>query len=382
MEDTVNAFVSQFEIEGAAAGPLAGLTFGAKDIFDVAGHLTGCGSPDWARTHGPAEAHAPPVATLLGAGARLVGKTHTDEIAYSLMGANAHYGTPVNTAAPDRVPGGSSSGSVAAVAAGLVDIGLGSDTGGSVRMPASFCGVYGLRTTHGAIPIDRTMPLAPSFDTVGWFARDLALMDRVAEVFALPPADSRPHRLLLPVDVWAEAEADTVAAVAPALATLQAAHGPATPLRLAPDGLDIWFETFRVAQAAEVWQAHGPWVEATAPSFGPGVADRFRMAAGITATQWATARTTRETVRARLEAVLDGGAVLVLPTSPGPAPLRTASEGDLDTFRRRALRMLCAAGLAGLPQLSIPAGLAGGAPVGLSLLGGRGSERTLIAMAG
>ncbi|MEL6997434.1 MAG: amidase family protein, partial [Pseudomonadota bacterium] len=145
MDDTANAFIEIFELEGAADGPLAGLTFCAKDIYDVAGHQTGCGSPDWAASHPIATSHAAPVAALLEAGARLVGKTHTDEIAYSLMGVNAHYGTPINTAAPDRIPGGSSSGSVAAVAAGLVDIGLGSDTGGSVRVPASFCGVFGLR---------------------------------------------------------------------------------------------------------------------------------------------------------------------------------------------------------------------------------------------
>ena len=180
LTDTADAFVSTFTVAGAGDGPLSGLTFAAKDIYDVAGHVTGCGNPDWARTHPPAEAHAPAVATLLAAGATLVGKTHTDELAYSLMGANAHYGTPKNTADPRRVPGGSSSGSVAAVAAGLVDIGLGSDTGGSVRLPASFCGVYGLRTTHGLLPLDTAMPLAPSFDTVGWYSSDLGTMTRIA----------------------------------------------------------------------------------------------------------------------------------------------------------------------------------------------------------
>lgn len=380
MKDTANAFIEMFDLAGAAGGPLAGLTFAAKDIYDVAGHMTGCGSPDWAASHDMATRHAPPVAALLDAGALLVGKSHTDEIAYSLMGVNAHYGTPLNTAAPDRIPGGSSSGSVAAVAAGLVDIGLGSDTGGSVRMPASFCGVYGLRTTHGMVPITDTMPLAPSFDTAGWFTRDIATMDKVAQAFDLPPPTEGAVRLLLPVDAWARASADTVAAVAPTLAKLEARYGSATPVVLAPEGLGTWFECFRTTQAAEVWAAHRDWVEAVNPAFGPGVADRFQMAAAVTAEAWSNAREIRETVVERMQALLPGDAVMVLPTSPGPAPLRAADQAGLDDFRMHALHLLCPAGLAGLPQISCPAGLVDGAPVGLSLLGSRGAERTLIAL--
>lgn len=379
MKDTANAFIEIFEMEGAPNGPLAGLTFCAKDIYDVAGHQTGCGSPDWAASHPVAETHAAPVAALLAAGARLVGKSHTDEIAYSLMGVNAHYGTPINSAAPDRIPGGSSSGSVAAVAAGLVDIGLGSDTGGSVRMPASFCGVYGLRTTHGAVAIEGTMPLAPSFDTVGWFARTPELMDKAAEAFGLPASDGTPPRLLLPVDAWAEAETDTVAAIGPALTRLAEKFGSITPVILAPGGLPDWFEAFRVCQAAEVWQAHKDWVEAVDPSFGPGVADRFKMAAGITAEAWEAARQIRESARARMAEIVTDGAMLVLPTGPGPAPLRDTDPAGLDGFRTRALHLLCAAGLAGYPQLSMPAGLVDGAPVGLGLVGAAHTDRALIA---
>lgn len=380
MKDSVNAFVSFAEVPGAPAGPLMGLTFGSKDIYDVAGQMTGCGSPTWAETHEPATEHAPPVAALLAAGARLVGKTHTDELAYSLMGVNAHYGTPTNPADPQRVPGGSSSGSVAAVAAGLVDIGLGSDTGGSVRLPASFCGVYGIRTTHGAIALDRTMPLAPSFDTAGWFARDLDLMALVAGAMGLPEA-AHPNRLLLPVDAWARASAETVAILAPALTQLEDRLGPATPVVLAPDGLGRWFECFRVTQAAEVWEAHGPWVEAAKPKFGPGVADRFRMAAGISAEEWVAARRFRESIRSRVSDLLGEGAVMVMPTSPEPAPMRDAGENALNDFRIRALAMLCTAGLAGLPQLSLPAGRVEDGPVGLSLIGARETDRSLIAFA-
>ena len=182
--DTCGAFCrhTHVELAGAASGPLAGLTFAAKDIYDVAGHKTGFGSPDWFATHDAAVATAPVVQRLLAAGAHMVGKTHTDELTYSLYGENAHYGTPVNVNAPGRIPGGSSSGSAAAVAAALVDFALGSDTGGSVRAPASFCGIYGMRPTHGRVPLAGACPLAASFDTAGWFARDAALLARIGRV--------------------------------------------------------------------------------------------------------------------------------------------------------------------------------------------------------
>eukprot|EP00752_Nemacystus_decipiens_P019502 g17558.t1 len=159
---------------------------GIKDLFDVAGLRTGNGSPTWLAAAEPATADAPVVATLLDAGARFVGKTLTDEMAWSLNGENAHYGTPVNVAAPGRIPGGSSAGSAAAVAGGLVDFALGSDTGGSVRAPASYCGIWGLRPTHGRIALDGAMALAPSFDTAGWFAKTPEIMAQVGDILFSP----------------------------------------------------------------------------------------------------------------------------------------------------------------------------------------------------
>src|SRR5206468_3179731 len=179
-------------VKGTGAGPLANLIFGVKDIYDVAGHKTGFGSPDWLATHGPATRTAPSVQILLDARADLVGKTHSDELAYSLTGENAHYGTPINVNAPGRIPGGSSSGSAAAVAGGLVDFALGTDTGGSVRIPASFCGIYGIRPTHGRLPLDGMVGQAPSFDTIGWFARDADLLARIGEVLLGVDLDRAP----------------------------------------------------------------------------------------------------------------------------------------------------------------------------------------------
>ena len=134
-----------FEIAGAASGPLHGLTFATKDIFDIAGRVTGCGNPDWLASHAPAANNAAAVQKLLDAGARMLGKTITDELAFSLNGQNFHYGTPRNAVTPERVPGGSSCGSASAVGHGIVDLALGSDTGGSVRIPACLNGIFGIR---------------------------------------------------------------------------------------------------------------------------------------------------------------------------------------------------------------------------------------------
>ena len=182
------AFVERFTLPPTRSGPLDGLTFAVKDLIDVAGHRTGCGNPTWLATHPPATVSAICVEQLLAAGARCEGKTITDEIAFSLLGENHHYGTPLNPAAPDRVPGGSSSGSASAVACGLVDFALGTDTGGSVRIPASNCGIWGLRPSHGFISVAGVMPLAPTLDTVGVFARDINVLERAAAVL-LPDDD-------------------------------------------------------------------------------------------------------------------------------------------------------------------------------------------------
>ncbi len=380
MKDTVNAFVEMLEIPGAEHGPLEGMTFGVKDLYDVAGRVAGCGNPEWQRTHPQATAHAPAVAALLDAGGQMVGMTHTDELAYSLMGVNAHYGTPVNSADPRRVPGGSSSGSAAAVAAGLVDFALGSDTGGSVRLPASFCGIWGIRTSFGHISLSGAMPFTDSFDTAGWFARDAATMDKVAQAYGLQPGTA-PRRLLLPVDIWARAGADTINALAPALARLEAALGPARPVRISPEGLEIWHETFRICQASEIWHVHGDWISQNTPDFGPGIQQRFEIASQINATTAQAQQAEKARIAAHIRALVPPDCVLVLPTSPGPAPFLSDPDSALDAFRMAAFEMLCVAGLSGLPQLSVPVGKVDGGPVGLSLVGAQGQDRALIALA-
>jgi amidase len=366
------------ELPTVPDGPLAGLRLAVKDLFDIAGRPTGAGNPTWAASHAVPAATAPAVQHLLAAGARFAGKTVTDELAYSLMGRNAHFGTPINPAAPDRLAGGSSSGSAAAVAGGLAEIGLGTDTGGSIRLPGSFCGLYGFRPSHGRIPIEGVVKLAPSFDTVGWLTRDAATLARVAAVFGIVPDRWPSVRLLLAEDAFAASGEAVTKALREALDRVSAVLGPARPIVLAEPGLGRWREVFRICQAAEVWATHRAWVEAVRPGFGPGVAERFAAASRLTPAEIADARRDRQAVRARLASLLAGDTLVCLPTAPGPAPLRSADAAAEDRYRALALELLCPAGLAGLPQVTLPLATIDGAPLGLSLLAGPGRDEFLL----
>jgi amidase len=383
--DPVNAFMpyAPIAVPAAASGPLAGLSFAVKDIYDVAGYPTGGGSPVRLAESPTHSETAPVVARMLQAGARFLGKTQTDELTFSLNGQNKHYPEPLNPRAPGRITGGSSSGSAAAVAAGLADFALGSDTGGSMRAPASYCGLWGIRPTQDRVSLARAMPLAPSFDTAGYFADDPAVFGRVAPVFlgddAAPFALTRPLRA--EDAVAALLSAREAQALAPAEAKVAALLGLAAPVIVAPEGLQDWYWTFRRLQAAEAWGVHGAWIEARNPDMTPGVRERFEFGRDVTAAQLADARAKRVRQAAHLDALLGADGVLVLPSMPGIAPSRDLAGEALQAFRERALSILCIAGLSGLPQVSMPLASLDGCPLGLSLIGPRGSDRALVALA-
>jgi amidase len=300
-----------------------------------------------------------------------------------MTGRNAHYGAPVNPAAPDRITGGSSSGSVSAVAGKLADFALGSDTGGSVRIPASYCGVFGLRPTHGRIATSGVADLAPSFDTVGWFARDAALMERIGRVLlGDKPAETNPARLIIGEDLFALADKDVVATVQPAVIKAKTFIGRTESARVfGSSGRAEWREAFRLLQAREAWQADGPWITQHKPKLGPDVKERFDIASKVTDAQLDAPRRLRDEVTASMAALLANRAVLCLPSSPVPAPKRDASLETLGEVRQRTMALTCIAGLARLPQISIPAGQVGGAPVGLSFIAARGEDMMLLALA-
>jgi amidase len=384
IDDRLGAFCRENHVElpGATTGPLHGLAFAAKDVFDVAGSRTGAGSPDWLRSHPPAEATAAAVRRLLDAGADFVGRTQTDEVVYSLNGENSHYGTPVNPKAPGRIPGGSSSGSAVAVAGGLVDIALGTDCGGSVRLPASYCGVFGFRPTHGRVDASRAVALAPSFDVVGWFAGDPTVLEQTGRI--LVEGRDRvftPRRALIATDAFSAAAPSMRAALEAGIDAVAGLVTRTEEVVVHPAGLAELQTWFRLLQAFEVWQTHGEWVTRVKPRFGPGIRERFAFASTVSLADVQGPRRERERFAAAMDDILGDDGLLCLPTAPGIAPLRNTPAPDLEAFRARAISLLAIAGLARLPQLSIPVGTLDGCPVGLSLVGPRDSDLTLLAFA-
>ncbi len=385
LHDPAHAFVPypEAEVPRAASGPLSGLNFGVKDLFDVAGYPTGGGSPIVLAMSGIKTGHAPTVARLLDAGAAFAGKTVTDEFAFSMNGNNAHFGAPINGAASDRISGGSSSGSAAAVSNRMCDFALGTDTGGSVRAPASHCALLGLRPTHGRISLARVLDLAPSFDTCGFFARDASTFARVAEVLLGDDPQPLPAapRLLWPSEVWALLAPEVAQEAGAAAERVQAVLGRSAPVAVVRDSFEAMFWHFRHLQGREAWMTDGPLIERYAPPLGPGVAERFAWSRQVSDAKVAEARAFREAYDAQITDLLGHDGVLLMPTMPDVAPLRAADEASLEDYRNRATRMLCIAGLARLPQLSLPLVWRDGVPMGLSLVGPRGSDRSLVALA-
>lgn len=374
--------------QGAWDGPLEGLTVAVKDLFAIKGYRIGAGNPTYLDSARAETTTAPAVADLLRGGASLRGIARTDEFAYSIAGDNAHYGTPPNAALPGALPGGSSSGPATAVATGQADVGLATDTAGSVRVPASYQGLWGLRTTHGLVPRQGLLPLAQSFDTVGWLTRDGATLQRVADwclsydgsdstesVFGESGADL-PWRFVIPAEALDAADAATRAAFEAFVAA------SALPVDTALIGdVDDYLVPFRTVQGAEAWRNNGDWLRAHPGATGPAVAERFRAAAAVTAADETAARAALAPLRARLTDLVTD-AVLILPTAPGAAPARTAGGEGIDAVRQATLRLTTPAAVAGLPALSVPlltvASPLGPAPVGVCLIARAGTDIALV----
>ncbi|WP_168801584.1 amidase [Glycomyces buryatensis] len=369
-------------------GPLSGLRLAVKDLFDVAGMPTGAGNPRWLETHEIPDRDAAAVARLRTAGAGLVGKTITDELAWSINGTNAHYGAPDNPAAPGRMSGGSSSGSASAVALGRADIGLGTDTGGSIRIPASYCGLYGLRPTHGRVPLTGTVDLAPSFDTAGILTRDAATLRLAGTVLLGTPegtgqfAAHAPHRepapitgLLVPEDIWARQLPETREALMPAIEG-SGLDIDRTPLFDHPDELEHARQDYAVLQAREAIETHRAWIEAAEPKFGPGVGRRFASGPKITDDMVAAATDHRRRLTELMNERISGGTALAIPAAPGPAP-----KLDAEPDREAIMRLTCVSGLTRAPAVALPVGVIAGLPIGLQLVAAPGADESLLALA-
>lgn len=403
------AFIHRFVLAASSGSqlPLQGLTFAAKDIFDIEGHVTGFGNPDWARTHKAATSTSPAVLAVLEAGATCVGKTVMDEMAYSINGENYHYGTPVNPCASDRVPGGSSSGSAVAVGAGLVDFSLGTDTGGSVRVPASYCGILGFRPSHGAVSTENVIPMAQSFDTVGWFARDPALLVQVGNVLLRSSieATTEPSCIVIPEDCFTtlccpsdhisqilvktieklfgghlirqKNLGDYIVHEVPSLAKFMIKNSGNEELKRVP-ALRALASAMQLLQRFEFKVNHEEWINNTKPFFGPEIAERVQGALTANFNNLDYSCMIRTELEAALTTLLGDYGVLALPTVPGPPPKRKLEVSLLEDFRARAFSLLSISGMSRFCQINIPLGIHDNLPVSVSLLARNGADHFLL----
>lgn len=384
-DDPLGAFCrhNHVSLQGSGRGVLQGLKFAVKDCFHIAGTPTGFGQPDWLTSHPLPTVTAKAVHQLLGAGADMVAKTHCDELCYSLTGENAHYGTPQNAAAPGRIPGGSSNGSAAAVAGGLVDFAIGTDCGGSVRIPASYCGILGIRPTHGRVSLEGVVPFGPSFDVAGWFSRDAGIFERVGEVLlGADPIDANPKRLVVLTDAFGMVEPHVRDALMPAVDRLRGLVPETVSLDISRSRLSEWFDVFKIVQASEVWGNHGDWITRTRPALGPGVKERLQWASELRPGAIDDAKVAHRAIRALVDTQIHPGDILVLPSSPRVAPPVSSPIDKIEVeYREQAMRLLCIAGLNGLPQISLPVAHIDGLPIGLSIAGPRNTDRALLELA-
>jgi amidase len=384
----MNAFIPgpRTQVAATASGPLNGLRFAVKDLIDVAGVTTGGGNPDWLASHAAARAHAPCVDALLAAGATLDGKTITDELAYSLEGENHHYGTPLNPRWPRALPGGSSSGSASAVASGDVEFALGTDTGGSVRVPAAFCGLFGMRPSHDAISLEGVLPFAPCFDTVGWFARSIDVLAAVGDVL-LPAAPSAASASASPMRLTRVAEAFAARARnepddAARLTTLAQSLGARTSLDVFAGEEARWLACYQAVQDLEIDVSLGDWIRSARPRFGPSIAPRFARLDTLDRQQAESWRAVLRELRSTLDTLFETEqTVLMMPTTPVALLPKDATSDAVGRFYEDSLTMNSIAAFGGLPQITLPFTDEVDRPLALSLIGARGSDRALLTLA-
>ncbi|ROQ40113.1 Asp-tRNA(Asn)/Glu-tRNA(Gln) amidotransferase A subunit family amidase [Frondihabitans sp. PhB188] len=369
-------------VAGADEGSLLGETVAVKDLFAVAGVRIGAGVPAYLEGQADQQFNSPAVQALLDDGASLIGIAQTDEFAYSIAGRNSAYGTPPNGVVPGAISGGSTSGPASAVALGHASIGLGTDTGGSIRVPASYQGLWGLRTSHGAVRKTDVLPLAPTFDTVGWLTRDAGLLGRAAAA-TLTGVSAGAAVLQRDVEPRFVVDPRLLSSVTPDVREAFWAVLPA--LGLEPEEVELGdiahlYELFRIVQAAEAWKSHGDWITANPGSLAPDVESRFHFGRSVTASQEADARADLAQQREQLDQVLDGR-ILLLPSAASAAPSLSSTPAEFDVLRSQTLGLTCIAGIGGYPAVSAPLMTVPGGPVGLCLVGPRGTDLALVALA-
>jgi amidase len=387
--DPSGSLVEWLDLPPLDRGPLDNMTFTVKDNIDIAGHRTSYGSPAWRETH-PAPVHnALCIDQLLAAGARCVGKVVADEFTYSLDGESQFFGTPLNAKAPDRVPGGSSSGSAASVASGLANVSIGTDSGGSVRVPASLCGLWGLRPSLHRISEAGVLPFMPGVSTVGVLAAQFADLDKAARV--LLRSGSKPvaslTRMVLLSDAMEIADLAVQEQLHQVLDGIVRRTGiAAEPIRFAQlIGEDIPLSTcnegaLRDLQTAEFQSTLGNWIEATRPELGLTFSMAYKNVRRFDRISALKSVTRCERLFERINAALPAGTVICFPTTPVIAP-RKGSLNTLDAvmdFYNRTMTITAFSGVARLPEISAPLLTVEGCPVGLSFAAGHYQDEFLL----
>ncbi|GBG63157.1 hypothetical protein CBR_g36926 [Chara braunii] len=413
-------FLEEFEIEPPppplppmAPLPLSGLTFSVKDVFDIESRVTGFGNPVWADTHQPAKCTASAVLKLVNAGARCLGKTIMDELAYGITGECKHYGTPANPAAPGRIPGGSSSGSAVSVAAKVVNFALGTDTCGNLRIPAAYCGILGFRPSHGLVSSEGVVPLAPSLDAVGWFAREAELLRKVGTVLlpkSVGEARSIKH-LFIAEDYWELTTApkdmsilalrnaasqvfsgvmiqnlvlgDYISKKVPSLSSFfPEEKGGNKALSTSSKNMVALADAMLAIQGHEFKEQHSGWLREAKFPVGPESKDQMKSVLAKEYDKITVAQKVKEELRTALGELLKGDGVLCIPTASALPPKTRSYSSVLSDIRARAMQLVALASMGGVPQVSMPAGVTeskpAGLPLALSLLGMHGNDLTLL----
>ena len=380
--DSVNAFTQVIDTPHKShTGPLKGYQFAVKDVFDVQGFRTQAGNPDYFEQTSVADITALAVAMLQDAGATLVGKTHTDELGGSLFGLNVHYGAPRNSASPKHVPGGSSSGSAAAVSANLVDFALGADTSGSVRAPASFCGIYGFRPTLRKIPTTGVLPISSHLDTVGIFARHPDVIAQVLDVYGMKEKSSFTRLRIIP-SLVDHLEGPLKSTFLKKIDIINLLTLSATPLAIHEDQLIQWSTVTRTIAMYDLWQVHKDWILKSNPTFGELISDRLKMARSVHYAEYKIALNVQETMREFMNDTLESGDLVVFPTVHDIPPLLSSSITDLKDFALKTARHTCIAALSGFPEISLPLkDIKDRCSLGMSFLAKPGEDLSLTAFA-
>ncbi|MBX9786659.1 MAG: hypothetical protein K2Y08_04915 [Alphaproteobacteria bacterium] len=381
--DSINAFTQFIPLAPLKTQneSLLGYSFAVKDVFDIKGFRTQAGNPDYFTKTGIADTTAPAVSILQDAGAHLIAKTQTDELGGSLFGLNEHYGPPLNSHSPHRVPGGSSSGSAAAVAGNLVDFALGADTSGSVRAPASFCGIYGLRPTFGRILTTGVLPISPYLDTVGIFGRHPEVISQVLNVYEIKEQREIKRLKIIP-SLVSSLQDSLKNPFLEKLKNIEQLISFSADFIVEEETLVRWSSIIRTIAMYGLWQVHKDWILKSNPTFGEIINDRLKIARSISYEDYTKALTQQKEIRNFMEDNLESGEVIVFPTMPDVPPLLSSSIAQLKDFALKASRHTCIAALSGFPEITVPLrNIKENDCLGMSFLGRAGEDASLTSFA-